>query len=217
MLRSLRRYTRQKQFFHPKYNQKTRFSTPRPKKSQYVTKKKLKIKTSNPVTLSDKMDIDLGLLFFIILSIISIIIALIIVKKFNIKPHKTLTNLVAANIFLDLIAVAIWALFPDFRWTIYNLDFLTVSVEAAIASGLFAITLFGLKKTKKWAPILAIAITISQRAFANYVFFLSIMNVITLVWSLLIICFAYLTIKQTRILRQSVNIGYPLAKITLGS
>jgi len=144
------------------------------------------------------MDIDPGLLTFAILTIISIIIALIIVKKFSKKPHKTLTNLVAANIVLDIVAIAIWALFPAFRWTVYNLDFVIVSIEAAVASGLFALTLFGLMKTKKWAPILAIILTINQRVFANYVFFLSMMNAITLVWSLLIIYFAYLEIKQPK-------------------
>ena len=141
------------------------------------------------------MDIDPGLLTFAILTIISINIALIFVKKFRKKPHKMLTNLVAANIALEIVAIGIWAMFPAFRWTIYNLDFVIVSTEAAVASGLFAIALYGLMKAKKWAPILTIILTISQRVFANYVFFLSIMNAITLVWSLLITYFAYLEIN----------------------
>lgn len=144
------------------------------------------------------MDIDPGLLTFTILSIISIIIALFVIIKFNKKPYKTLTTLVGANIVLDLIAIAIWVLFPQFRWSIYNLDFAIVSMEAAVASGLFAIVLIGLKKAKRWAPIAAIIITISQRVFTNYVFFLSIMNIITVVWSSLIIYFAYSVIKKSR-------------------
>lgn len=149
------------------------------------------------MTSSEKMDVDPGLVIFAILTILSIIIALTIAKKFSKKPHKTLTNLIAANIVLDITAIAIWALFPGIRWTVYNLDFVIVSIEAAVASGLFAITLYGLMKTKRWAPILAIILTISQRAFANHVFFLSIMNSITIVWSLLIIYFAYLEIKHS--------------------
>ena len=143
------------------------------------------------------MDIDPGLVLFAILIVISVIAAYFIVKKFSKQPHKTLKKLILANIALDLVAIAIWILFPEFRWTVYNLDFVIVSVEAAVASGLFAITLIGLMKSKKWAPYLAIVITINQRVFSNYVFFLSIMNVITLIWSLLIIYFAYLDLKHT--------------------
>lgn len=143
------------------------------------------------------MDIDPGLVLFAILIVISVIAAYFIVKKFSKQPHKTLKKLILANIALDLVAIAIWALFPEFRWTVYNLDFVIVSIEAAVASGLFTIALIGLMKSKKWAPYLAIVITINQRVFSNYVFFLSIMNVITLIWSLLIIYFAYLDLKHT--------------------
>jgi hypothetical protein len=46
-----------------------------------------------------------------------------------------------------------------------------VGPEAALAAALFALTLFGLSKKQKWAPILAIVITVTQRVFATYVFF----------------------------------------------
>lgn len=128
--------------------------------------------------------------------VIAIITALYVVKRFSRNPHKTLIRLVAANIVLDFVAIAIWGLFPATQWSIYNLGFLTVGIEAAIASILFALTLFGLIKTKKWAPILAIIITVNQRVFTNYIFFLSIGNVITLTWSLLIIYFAYKDLKH---------------------
>ncbi len=142
------------------------------------------------------MDIDIGFLIFVILGVISIVAAVVVAKRFNKKPRKALTVMVGANIVLDVVAATIWILFPDFRWSTYNLDFMVVSIEALVAAGLFAVTLFGLRKTKRWAPALAIAVTIFQRVFANYVFFLSIMNVMTLVWSLLIIYFAYLAIKN---------------------
>ena len=136
--------------------------------------------------------------------IIAIITAIYVVKRFRKKPHQTRTGLVAANIFLDALAIAIWGLFPSTQWSIYQLNFTVVGIEAAIAAGLFAVALFGLIKSKRWAPFLAIILTINQRVFANYVFFLSIGNVITLVWSLLIIYFAYLEIKQTN--RKSKNV-----------
>ena len=128
--------------------------------------------------------------------IVFTIIALLIVKKFSKNPHNTLTGFVAANIVLDLTAIAIWGIFPGIQWTIYRLDFVIVGAEAALAAGLYALTLFGLVKLKRWAPILAIIVTINQRAFATYVFYPSSGLIITLIWSLLIIYFAYITLKQ---------------------
>ncbi len=153
--------------------------------------------------LRDTMRLDEILQYVVV--VIAIITALYVVKRFSQNPHKTLIRLVVANIVLDVVAIAIWGLFPATQWSIYNSDFLTVGIETAIASILFALTLFGLIKTKKWAPILAIIITVNQRIFTNYVFFLSIGNVITLIWSLLIIYFAYKDIKQPNQQAKNLN------------
>jgi hypothetical protein len=128
--------------------------------------------------------------------IIAIITAIYVVKRFSRNPHKTLIRFVAANIILDVVAIAIYGLFPATQWTIYQLDFYIVGIEAALAAVMFSLTLFGLIKTKKWAPILAIGLTVTQRAFATYVFFPSIGISLTLIWSLLIIYFAYLNLKR---------------------
>jgi hypothetical protein len=117
-------------------------------------------------------------------------------KDFHGKTHKTLTLLVALNIVFDLIAIAIWAVFPNLQWSIYRLGFSIVGTEAALAAALFALVLFGLHKKHKWAPILAIIITVTQRVFATYVFFPSPALLLTLIWSLLIIYFAYKEIKN---------------------
>jgi hypothetical protein len=116
-------------------------------------------------------------------------------KFFVANPHKILTRLIALNIVLDIIAIVIWAAFPAIQWSIYRLGFSIVGPEAALAAALFALTLFGLSKKQKWAPILAIAITVTQRVFATYVFFPSPAIAITLIWSLVIIYFAYKDIK----------------------
>ena len=88
------------------------------------------------------------------------------------NPHKTLMRLVAANIVLDIIAVVIWAALPAGTWNgLYRLDSLIASIEAAVAAALFALTLYCLKRNLRWAPILAIVLTVTQRAFAVYVFF----------------------------------------------
>ena len=123
----------------------------------------------------------------------SLIILAAWIKKVN--PHKMLTAFVAANIVLDIIAIAVWAGAPATQWSIYQLGFTIVGTEAAIAAALYAVTFFGLIKKKKWAPYLALIVTINQRVFATYVFFPSTAIGVTLIWSLIIIYFAYRDIK----------------------
>lgn len=118
-------------------------------------------------------------------------------KFFGANPHKTLTRLIALSIVFDIAAVAIWAAFPAIQWTIYQLGFTIVGTEAVVAAALFALTLFGLHKKRKWAPPLAIVITVTQRVFGTYVFFPSPAIAVTLVWSLVIVYFAYKTLKTS--------------------
>jgi 4-hydroxybenzoate polyprenyltransferase len=80
----------------------------------------------------------------------------------------------------------------------YRLDSLVAGSEAALAAAFFTITLFGLKKRQRWAPILVIGITVTQRVFAFYVFFPSIAIPIPLIWSLVIIYFAFKDIKTPK-------------------
>ena len=120
-------------------------------------------------------------------------------KSSSANPHKTLTRLIAANIILDITAIAIWAALPANTWNgMYRLDSFVAGLEAALAAAFFAVTLFGLKRRKKWAPILAIAITVTQRVFAVYVFFPSIAIPIPLIWSVVIIYFALKDIKASK-------------------
>ncbi len=117
------------------------------------------------------------------------------------NSHKILTYLIAANIVLDITAIAIWTALPVNIWNgMYRLDSLIACSEAALATAFFVITLFGLKRRQKWAPILAIAITVTQRIFAFYVFFPSIAIPIPLIWSLVIIYFAFKEIKISKTL-----------------
>jgi hypothetical protein len=117
------------------------------------------------------------------------------------NPHKTLMILITANIVLDITAIAIWATLPANIWNgMYRLDSLIAGSEAALAAGFFGVTLFGLKRRKKWAPILAIVITLTQRVFAFYVFFPSIAIPIPMIWSLVIIYYALKDRKTSQIL-----------------
>jgi hypothetical protein len=110
-----------------------------------------------------------------------------------------LMRLVAANIALDIVAIAIWAALPAGTWNgMYRLDSFIASVEAAVAAVLFALTLFGLKKNLKWAPIMAIILTVAQRAFAIYVFYPSYFIPVPLIWSLMIIYFAIKDLRTSQ-------------------
>lgn len=113
------------------------------------------------------------------------------------NAHKILSFLVASNIFLDSVAIAIWALVPSTQWSIYQLGFIVVGTEAGMAAAVFTLVLFGLRRKKNWAPFLAIALTVTQRIFATYVFFPSKALLVTLMWSVLIIYFAYAETKPT--------------------
>ena len=128
------------------------------------------------------------------------------VKISNTDPHKILTRLIAANIVLDIVAVIIWFSLPPKSWNgMYRLDTLTASLEAALAAVLFTITFLGLRRRKKWAPILAIIITITQRVFAVYVFYPSIAIPIPLIWSLVIIYFAFKDLRIPQIFQSKLK------------
>ncbi len=116
-------------------------------------------------------------------------------KSFKSNPHVVLTRLVGLNIVLDVLAFAIWAMFPAYQWSIYRLGFTIVGFEAIVAAALFTLTLFGLQKRRTWAPKFSVIVTIAQRVFATYVFFPSPAILLTLAWSLAIIYFAIQTIK----------------------
>jgi hypothetical protein len=122
-------------------------------------------------------------------------------KPSSVNTHKTLTLLIAANIVLDITAIAIWAALPANTWNgMYRLDSFVAELEAALAAVFFGVTLFGLRVRKKWAPFSAIILTIIQRVFAVYVFFPSYAIPIPLIWSLIIIYFAFKDIKTSQIL-----------------
>lgn len=112
-----------------------------------------------------------------------------------VNPRKMLTRLVALNIVFDVIAIATWTALPSSGGNLQYIDTSLASIEATIAAVLFAATLFGLIKRQIWAPKAAIAITVIQRVFAIIVFFPSPGIAATLIWSIIIIYFAYKTLK----------------------
>jgi hypothetical protein len=111
------------------------------------------------------------------------------------NPDKMLIRLVSLNIVFDAIAIATWTALPSSGGNLHYISNSVASIEAASAIVLFAVTLFGLTKRQSWSPKAAIAITLIQRTFATIVFFPSPGIITTLIWSIIIIYFAYKTIK----------------------
>jgi hypothetical protein len=132
-------------------------------------------------------------ILLVIITVLFIVIATYSVRKLGAKAHKMLTRMVSANIG----AAAIWVAFPAAGWSVYRLGASIAAAEASMAVVLFALVLLGLIKRKSWAPILAIVLTIAQRAFATYIFFPSPALGITMIWSLMIIYFAYKEIRTS--------------------
>jgi hypothetical protein len=136
-------------------------------------------------------------ILLVIITVLFIVIATYSVRKLGAKAHKMLTRMVSANIVLDIGAAAIWVAFPAAGWSVYRLGASIAAAEASMAVVLFALVLLGLIKRKSWAPNLAIVLTIAQRAFATYIFFPSPALGITMIWSLMIIYFAYKEIRTS--------------------
>jgi hypothetical protein len=99
------------------------------------------------------------------------------------KFPQNFNRLVAENIVLDIAAMVIW-LFPETHWSVYQLGYLAAIVEAEVTAAVFAIALYGFRKRKTWAPMLALAMTVIQRLFATYIFFPNPALALTLIWSL---------------------------------
>jgi hypothetical protein len=68
-------------------------------------------------------------------------------------------------------------------------------IDAAVAAALFAVAFLGIMKKQKWGAILAIAVTVTQRII-NFFQFERVAVVFTLIWSILIVYFAYKELKD---------------------
>jgi hypothetical protein len=109
------------------------------------------------------------------------------------NPHTMLTRLVGLNLIFDVIAVAIWFFVPSTQ-TSLMLGVSVAYIDAAVAAALFAVAFLGIMKKQKWGAILAIAVTVTQRII-NFFQFERVAVVFTLIWSILIVYFAYKELK----------------------
>jgi hypothetical protein len=113
-----------------------------------------------------------------------------------------LTRLVGLNIAFDVLSIPIWI---AFSFTSSTLSTTTVSanvpaatVDAAIAAAVFALAIYGLINSRKWGAYVAISATIGQRVAGAFIYPLNIGMAVEVVWSSLIIFFAYKLLQQLK-------------------
>jgi hypothetical protein len=116
--------------------------------------------------------------------------------------HKTLTSLVGLNIAFDILSIPAWIAL-SFTASPLSTSTLTVNtsvamVDAAVAAAVFAVALFGIFRKQRWGSYLAVADTIAQRVAGVFIFDLNVGMVVEVVWSLLIIYFAFKTMHQNQ-------------------
>jgi hypothetical protein len=116
--------------------------------------------------------------------------------------HKMIMRLVALNAIFDVISIPFWVYLPSLQnaqsQSILTVDPSTAIMNAAVAAAWFAVAFYGIMKWQKWGPILAIAITLAQRVIGFFMFQLNVGIAAEIVWSTLIIYFAYRALKQPR-------------------
>lgn len=106
--------------------------------------------------------------------------------------HKTLSRLVGLNVAFDLLSIPFWIALT-YTTGLQSASTLTVNSTIAIidAAALFAVAFLGIIRKQKWGPYLAIAGTFAQRVAGYFIFALNVGMAVEVVWSILIIYFAY--------------------------
>ena len=114
--------------------------------------------------------------------------------------HRIFTRLVWLNIALDVLSIPIWIALPltqtSFSGATLIVDPVLAIVDAILAAAVFALALFGIIKKKKWGTYLAVTATIAQRVTGLFIFAPNIFMAIEVIWSLLIIFFAYKELQK---------------------
>ncbi len=118
------------------------------------------------------------------------------------NPHRMLTRLVGLNIAFDFLSIPIWI---AFSFTSSTLSTTTVSanvpaatIDAAVAAAVFALAIYGLINSRKWGAYVAILATIGQRVAGAFIYPLNIGMAVEVVWSGLIIFFAFKLLQQIK-------------------
>jgi len=111
------------------------------------------------------------------------------------NADKTLSRLVGLNVAFDLLSIPFWIALT-YTASLQSASTLTINsslaiVDAAAAAILFSVAFLGIIKKENWGPYLAIAGTLAQRVAGYFIFALNVGMAVEVVWSILIIYFAY--------------------------
>lgn len=120
-------------------------------------------------------------------------------RKILADSRKIFIRLVWINFAVDLLSIPVWVALISLQTTISTatstINNLMAIVDASTTAVLFGIAVFGIIKKHKWGIYLAIATAIGQSVASYYMFRLNGITVIEVVWSVLIIFFAYRAIQ----------------------
>ncbi len=123
------------------------------------------------------------------------------------RIHRLLVFFVVVNIIGELGTVAFWygspssrvSLLPSILGTSINNVDVTLAVGSALTALIavvYIVSLLGLMKKQKWGPLMVFAISIVNRALALVIYEVSVAFVFWLVWTIILLGFAYLDFRQ---------------------
>jgi hypothetical protein len=131
-------------------------------------------------------------------------------SKMFADAHAMLVRLVILNAVLDLFSILFWIVLPLIASpessSTLNVNTTVAIVDAAVAAAVFFIAALGIVNKRKWGTFLAVAATAAQRVVGVFIFTLNAGMVVEIVWSVLIIYFAYREISQSKPAAQSAPI-----------
>jgi hypothetical protein len=122
-----------------------------------------------------------------------------------------LALLVSVNIVGDIGNIAIWWANAESRAASLNTGIIAnlAGIENALLAGTiilsvvaiaYTVALFGLIKKVTWAPYLIIAISVSNRVLALFLYFISAAFAFWAVWTAVLLIVSYLHIRRTKAL-----------------
>jgi hypothetical protein len=123
------------------------------------------------------------------------------------KIHRLLVFFVVVNIIGELGTIAFWygspssriSLLPSILGTSISNDSVTLAVGSsltAVVAVIYIVSLLGLMKKQKWGSLMVIAISIVNRTLALVIYQISPAFVFWLVWTIILLVFAYLDFRQ---------------------
>jgi uncharacterized membrane protein (DUF2068 family) len=121
---------------------------------------------------------------------------------------RLLVFFVVINIIGDVGNVAFWWANPDSRAASLNTGYIATSagVDNALIAGtvilvivaaIYAVSLVGLWKNRRWGSLLVIAISVANRVLAVLLYFLSAAFAFWAVWTVILVVLAYLNLRNS--------------------